>query len=173
MSYVWQAVQVFDSWAGVLSPRDFNTWCLPFLKEIASGVKAQLGAESVPMILFAKGVAGHALPLLAGTDYDVLALDWTVSPAQARQTVDAHLPKGKKMALQGNLDPSVLYASPASIRQQVEQMLRPERGGFAPGYGHIANLGHGITPGVDPEHLRHFLRAIHEIGTEVAKQGSR
>lgn len=155
-----QALQVFDSWAGVLSPADFTRWSLPYLAQIAKGVKTELGDAQVPIILFAKGVGGHALPQLEQTDYDVLALDWTTTPKTARNQTSK--------TLQGNLDPSLLYAGKDAIRAGVEAMLRPESGGFGKGK-HIANLGHGITPGVDPEHLRAFLQAVHDVGLEVYK----
>ncbi|PWN25058.1 putative HEM12-uroporphyrinogen decarboxylase [Jaminaea rosea] len=177
-----QLLQVFDSWAGELSPAHFRTFSLPYLRSIASSVKDRLACSStqcVPMICFAKGALGHSLSDVAKAGYDVVALDWTVEPAQARKVVDAAMPgsapskgaganeAGHRVALQGNMDPSVLYASKEAIEVEVEKMLRSRKGGFGGEGAYIANLGHGITPGVDPEHLRAYLKAIHRYSREI------
>ena len=148
-----QAVQVFDSWAGLLSPTAFRTFALPYLRQIAERVKA--ARPDVPLIVFAKG-AHYALDDLAATDYDVIGLDWTMDPQAARQAV------GDRAALQGNLDPSALYAPPETIREEVRRMLTS----FGP-RGHIANLGHGMHPDHDPEHARAFVEAVQEISAEL------
>ncbi|KAE8270726.1 hypothetical protein A4X09_0g1595 [Tilletia walkeri] len=174
-----QLLQVFESWAGELSPADFRTFSLPFLKQIAAGVKDALssaGYPCVPMIVFARGALGHALPDLAKSGFDVVALDWLVEPAHARSIVDAAAPysassgaggAGHRIALQGNMDPGVLYSNKEAIERAVERMLRSKKGGFGGSGAYIANLGHGITPGVDPENLKHYLQAVQRISREV------
>ena len=148
-----QAVQVFDSWAGLLSPAAFQTFALPYLTQIAERVEA--ARPDVPKIVFAKG-AHYALENLAATDFDVIGLDWTMDPQAARQIV------GERAALQGNLDPCALYASPETIRQDVRRMLEA----FGP-RGHIANLGHGMHPDHDPQHAGAFVQAVQEISSEL------
>jgi uroporphyrinogen decarboxylase len=143
-----QAVQLFDSWAGALGPRDFREFALPYLAE-AARIAAAAGA---PVIVFAPG-AGWALEAIAGaTGADVIGVDWQTDAADARRRL-ADVP----VALQGNLDPSWLYAAPAVIRERTHQMLEA----FG-GQGHIANLGHGIHPDVPPDHARAFVDAVKE-----------
>ncbi|CEH16832.1 uroporphyrinogen decarboxylase [Ceraceosorus bombacis] len=178
-----QLVQVFDSWAGELSPHDFRTFSLPYLKYIASGVRDSLSCtscKSVPMIVFAKGALGHSLPDIAKAGYDVVGLDWTVEPAVARHIVQQAAPgvvfnkkavgaeAGHRVALQGNMDPAVLYAGKTAIEREVERLCRAKKGGFGGSGAWIANLGHGITPGVDPEMLGHFLKTLKRVSSEVA-----
>lgn len=181
-----QLLQVFDSWAGELSPAHFRTFALPYLRSIASTVRERLACSStasVPMICFAKGALGHSLPEVAKAGYDVVALDWTVEPCVARRVVDMAMPgsakpskgsganeAGHRIALQGNMDPTVLYASKEAIEAEVERMLRAKKGGFGGEGAYIANLGHGITPGVDPENLKAYLKAIHRISREVMSE---
>ncbi|CAO1638971.1 unnamed protein product [Sympodiomycopsis kandeliae] len=178
-----QMLQVFDSWAGELSPAHFRTFSLPYLKSIQTTVRERLACSSttcVPMIVFAKGALGHSLSEVSKLGYDVVALDWTVEPSVARRVVDLTTTPPKKgsssseetesfhrIALQGNMDPSVLYASKEAINKEVERMIRGKKGGFGGSGAYIANLGHGITPGVDPEHLRAYLEAIHRVSREV------
>lgn len=149
-----QAVQVFDSWAGLLGPTEFQTFALPYLRQIAQRVEA--ARPDVPKIVFAKG-AHYALDDLAATDFDVIGLDWTMDPRAACRVVDG------RAVLQGNLDPSALYAPPETIRREVRRMLTA----FGP-RGHIANLGHGMHPDHDPEHARAFVEAVQEISAELA-----
>lgn len=112
-----QLLQVFDSWAGELSPAVFAEFALPYLRELAQQVKQRLGPEAaVPMVVFAKG-AHYALADLASSDYDVIQLDWTMDPLWARTQV------GPTKALQGNMDPAMLYADQAKIRSEVHSML--------------------------------------------------
>jgi len=154
-----QLVQVFDSWAGELSPYDFAQFSFPTLRHISTSLKHRLeheGFDSVPMTLFAKG-ANLSLKLLAEQGgYDVLGVDWCIDPAEARRIV------GAKVALQGNMDPTVLYGGPNAIEAAVKRMSE----GFMSGEGGwIANLGHGITPGVDPEDMRWFLECVHKYSS--------
>jgi uroporphyrinogen decarboxylase len=152
-----QVLQVFDTWAGLLGPAAFESFAYPHLREIARSVKK--ARPDVPLIVFARG-SHYAHELLADTDYDVIGLDWTVSPATARREVAG------RAALQGNLDPAVLYADPDGIRREVRRMLEE----FGPA-GHIANLGHGMHPDHDPESARAFVDAVHEISEELRGDG--
>jgi uroporphyrinogen decarboxylase len=141
-----QAVQLFDSWAGALSPRDFRGFALPFLKQ-AVAIARQPG---VPVIVFAPG-AGWALEELAtDTGADVIGIDWQTSATDAKQRLASH-----PVALQGNLDPCWLYAIPDEIQRRTHAMLD----GFG-ARGHIANLGHGILPDVPVDHARAFVEAV-------------
>jgi uroporphyrinogen decarboxylase len=143
-----QAVQLFDSWAAALGPRDFRTFALPYLAE-ACRIAREAGA---PVIAFAPG-AGWALEEIAdATRADVIGVDWQTEAADARRRLS-----GRPVALQGNLDPCWLYATPDTIRAFTHEML----GAFGP-TGLIANLGHGILPDVPVEHARAFVRAVQE-----------
>ncbi|KAI4525841.1 uroporphyrinogen decarboxylase [Schizophyllum commune Loenen D] len=150
-----QLLQVFDSWAGELGPDDFAEFSQPTLTQISTGVRQKLTASGItvpPLTLFAKG-ANYALGSLAEhAGYDVLGLDWCIDPAEARKIV------GGKVALQGNMDPSLLYGGREAIERAVKRMS--ERFGKEGGW--IANLGHGITPQVDPEDLKWFFECVHK-----------
>jgi len=154
-----QLLQIFDSNAGELSPYDFDQFSYPTLKHISTSVKRRLAEEGLPetpMTLFAKG-ANHALGFLAkNSGYDVLGLDWCIDPVEARRAV------GDKVALQGNLDPNVLYGGRDAIEAAVKRMCKGFRSGKG---GWIANLGHGITPGVDPEDLRWFFECMQKYSS--------
>jgi uroporphyrinogen decarboxylase len=143
-----QVLQLFDSWAGALAPRDFRTFALPYLAE---AVRIARGAGA-PVIAFAPG-AGWALEEIATvTGADVIGVDWQTDAGDARRRLE-----GRPVALQGNLDPAWLYASPDVIRERTQEMLRA----FG-GRGHIANLGHGITPDTPVAHARAFVDAVKE-----------
>jgi uroporphyrinogen decarboxylase len=143
-----QAVQLFDSWASALGPRDFREFALPYL---ATAARIAHGAGA-PVIAFAPG-AGWALEEIAdATGADVVGVDWQTEAAAARRRL-----ADRPVALQGNLDPSWLYAPPATIRERTREMLAA----FG-GRGHIANLGHGITPDVPVAHARAFVDAVKE-----------
>ena len=143
-----QAVQIFDSWAGALAPRDFREFALPYLAETA---RLAQGAGA-PVIVFAPG-AGWALEeIAAASGADVIGIDWHTEAADARRRLS-----GRPVTLQGNLDPTWLYAAPAEIRQRTHRMLDA----FG-GRRYIANLGHGIQPDVPPGHARAFVEAVHE-----------
>lgn len=144
-----QLLQVFDSWAGELTPHDFALYALPYLRQISSLVHNALGDDCPPLTVFAKG-ANHAFAELADSGYDTVGLDWTADPRLARQAVS------RKTCLQGNMDPSLLYAGREAIEADVKRMA--EAFGTT---GWIANLGHGITPLVDPEIMRWFLECVH------------
>ncbi|KAF2705421.1 uroporphyrinogen decarboxylase [Pleomassaria siparia CBS 279.74] len=154
-----QMVQVFDSWAGELSPTSFKSFSLPYLKYIADHLPSrlqELGLGRVPMTVFAKG-AWYALEDLCDTNYDVIGLDWLHDPAQAYKIARA---KGK--TVQGNADPGVLYGSRESITSVVKEMVAGFGGGKQ---GWIANLGHGITPLVKPDDLRFYFEELHKYTT--------
>jgi len=136
-------VQVFDSWAGELSPSDFAIFSLPYLLQIPTKLHQLLDSKGyypsrqrVPTIVFAKG-AWYALEGLSKSDYSVISLDWTHDPEQARERV------GPNKVLQGNMDPNVLYGPQANISKEVERIVKGFGGGKG---GYIVNLGHGITP---------------------------
>ena len=159
-----QMLQVFDSWAGELSPHDFAAFSFPYLAAISWGVRTKLetsGHEVVPMTLFAKG-ANYALATLANeAGYDVLGIDWVIDPRDAVIAVGG---EKQKVALQGNLDPNVLYGGREAIEREVKRMaegFKSQRKVPSP-KSWIANLGHGITPGVDPEDLRWFFECVHK-----------
>ena len=147
-----QAVQIFDSWGGILSHDSYQPFSLDYMQRIVSGLKPGPDGEKVPVILFSKGCNGH-LEAMAETGCDALGIDWTLSLEEARGRV------GEKVAIQGNLDPAILQASPDVIRQQVSAALQS----FGNGPGHVFNLGHGITPDVRPEHLAALVDAVAEF----------
>ena len=144
-------VQIFDSWGGELSPGDFETFSLPYLQRMASALKA----KGVPVIVFGTAMSTH-LPLLGRTGADVLGVDWRVGIDEVRRRV------GEGVALQGNLDPGALFASPAEIRTRVADILA--RAGRT---GHIFNLGHGVLPETDPEHVRAMVTAVKELSART------
>ena len=120
------------------------------MQKIVSGLTREADGRKVPVILFTKG-GGQWLEAMADTGCDALGVDWTTDLKGARARV------GARVALQGNMDPSVLYASPARIRTEVETVLAS----FGRGAGHVFNLGHGIHTGIDPEHVAALVEAVH------------
>ena len=132
-------MQIFDTWGGLLSQNDFVEFSLNYIRKIISLVKE----KDVPVILFAKGVHFY-LDKLAASGADVLGLDWTMNIGEVREKV------GDKVALQGNMDPTILYADHEKIRDEARKILTS----FGHGSGHIFNLGHGILPDVRPENLK-------------------
>ncbi|KAK0309391.1 Uroporphyrinogen decarboxylase in heme biosynthesis [Friedmanniomyces endolithicus] len=152
-----QIVQVFDSWAGELSPTSFRTFALPYLEYICNHLPKrlkELDAEVVPMVVFAKG-AWYALEELCQTKYNVIGLDWLHGPKEAYAVAQKF---GK--VVQGNADPGVLYGGHEAITKVVEEMISGFGGGKQ---GWIANLGHGITPFVKPDDLKFFFQEIHRL----------
>jgi len=147
-----QALMVFDTWGGALSTRAYREFSLAYMACIVSGLTREAEGRRVPVILFTKGGAIW-LEDLVGSGCDALGVDWTVELGEARRRV------GGRVALQGNMDPCVLYASPERIRQEVADILAS----FGPGDGHVFNLGHGVHPQVRPEHVGVFVDAVHEL----------
>ena len=150
-----QAVQIFDTWGGVLNPQMYMEFSLRYMRQIVSGLIREHDGRKVPVIMFTKN-GGQWLETMAEAGADALGLDWTTNIDDARRRV------GDKVALQGNMDPSVLYAPPARIRAEVADIL--ER--FGHGAGHVFNLGHGIHQFVDPEQAGVFVDAVHELSAK-------
>lgn len=147
-----QAVQIFDTWGGVLSSEVYAQFSLRYMREIIDGLIREHDGRRVPVIVFTKG-GGQWLEAMADSGCDALGLDWTTRLDGARQRV------GDKVALQGNLDPCALYAKPVAIREQVATVLAD----FGTHDGHVFNLGHGILPTIDPEHAGAMITAVHEL----------
>ena len=150
-----QALMIFDTWGGVLSPRDYRNFSLAYMERIVRGLVREHQGRRVPVILFTKG-GGQWAEAIAATGCDGIGLDWTVDLGDVRRRT------GDRIALQGNLDPSTLYASPERIREGVARVLAS----YGHGSGHVFNLGHGITPDVDPEHAGAMVEAVHELSRQ-------
>jgi uroporphyrinogen decarboxylase len=147
-----QAAMVFDTWGGVLTPRDYEEFSLAYMARIVQGLTREHEGRRVPVILFTKN-GGQWVEAIAASGCDALGLDWTTDLRAARARV------GTKVALQGNMDPSVLYASPARIREEAAAVLAS----YGRGSGHVFNLGHGIHQHVAPENVTVLVDAVHEL----------
>ena len=164
-----QAVMVFDSWGGVLADGAFQEFSLAYTARVLAGLK-RLGADGqvVPRIVFTKG-GGQWLSDMQALDCDVLGLDWTVNLAQARALVGGTENTAGK-ALQGNIDPNVLFAPPAAIESEVAKVLQsfgtPYQGSGV-GPTHIFNLGHGISQYTPPEHVAALVEAVHRLSRSM------
>lgn len=137
-------VQLFDSWAGILGPDLYRQFALPYIQRICEAI------DAVPITVFAKG-AYFSLPEIADLSCEVIGLDWCMNPREARSLI------GSEKTLQGNLDPSLLYANKSDLKQAVKIMLDD--------FGsrrHIANLGHGVYPDTDPDQVRFFIQTVKE-----------
>ncbi|NQZ32044.1 MAG: uroporphyrinogen decarboxylase [Oceanospirillaceae bacterium] len=150
-----QAVQIFDTWGGVLSAEMYAEFSLKYMQKIVSGLIREADGRVVPVILFTKN-GGQWLEQMAATGADALGIDWTTELADARSRV------GSQVALQGNMDPCVLYASPERIRTEVKNLLA----NYGSGNGHVFNLGHGIHQFADPDHAKVFVDAVHEFSPQ-------
>ncbi len=152
-----QAVMVFDSWGGVLADGAFQAYSLAYTRQVVQGLQREKDGQRIPVIVFTKG-GGPWLDAIADCGADVVGLDWTVNLADARRRVGGHV------ALQGNLDPNVLFAPPEAVAREAVAVLdsfgRPQRadGGWD---GHIFNLGHGISQYTPPEHVSALVEAVH------------
>jgi len=146
-----QAVQIFDTWGGILTTRDYEEFSLRYMRRIVEQLTRENEGRRVPVILYTKGGMGW-LEAIADTGCDVVGLDWSIDIDAAKARI------GHKVALQGNMDPTMLYAKPDRIRAEVKDIL--ER--FGHGNGHVFNLGHGITPDVPKEHAIEFFKAVRE-----------
>ncbi len=150
-----QALQVFDTWGGVLSPAMYREFSLPYLQRIAQELQRGDGAERTPLILFGKGTAAY-LEDLAASGAEGVGVDWLIELGDAARRT------GGKVALQGNLDPATLYGSPDAIRAEVKRTLDSYRDGNGGSReGHVFNLGHGMSPDMDPEHVTVLVDAVH------------
>jgi uroporphyrinogen decarboxylase len=154
-----QSVMVFDTWGGVLSPRDYKLFSLQYMEKIVAGLSRTYEGHKIPVTLFTKN-GGMWLESIAATGCDALGLDWTIDIADAKARV------GDKVALQGNMDPSILYAGKERIEQEVKDILA----GFGEGEGHVFNLGHGIHLDVPPENAGHFVEAVHQYSASYHKK---
>jgi uroporphyrinogen decarboxylase len=146
-----QAVQIFDTWGGVLSHAAYQEFSLAYMQKIVAGLNTHSEGRQVPVILFTKG-GGQWLSAMADTGCNCLGLDWTTNIGTARQLV------GNRVALQGNMDPSVLRGSDDSIRAEVGTILSA----FGEGTGHVFNLGHGITPDINPDKVKVLVDEVHK-----------
>jgi uroporphyrinogen decarboxylase len=146
-----QAVMIFDTWGGVLSPRDYLSFSLRYMEQIVSGLKRSHDGQQVPVTLFTKN-ANHMLADMAKVGADCLGVDWTLDLNCARSITE------DQVALQGNMDPCILYASPERINQEVAAVLES----FGHRKGHVFNLGHGIHPQVNPDSVKAFVDAVHQ-----------
>ena len=150
-----QAVQIFDTWGGSLTAATYREFSLKYMQRVISRLPAEADGRRVPVIVFTKG-GGQWLNAIADCGAQAVGIDWTTDIGVARQLV------GDRVALQGNMDPSMLYASPARIREEVASILA----GYGHGPGHVFNLGHGITPGVNPDHVTAFVDAVQELSPQ-------
>ena len=153
-----QALMVFDTWGGVLAPERYQQLSLAPMAAIVQGLRRE--APGTPVILFTKN-GGHHLELMAETGADAVGIDWTQDLASARQRV------GHRLALQGNLDPTVLLSNPEVIRSEVARVLKD----FGPGEGHVFNLGHGILQTTPPEHAAAMIEAVRELSPAYHRPG--
>lgn len=151
-----QAVMVFDTWGGTLTPQTYRDFSLQYMQKIVDGLVRENDGRKVPVILFTKGGA-QWLESMADTGCDGLGLDWTININEARERV------GERVALQGNMDPCVLYADPETIRANVKRIIND----FGLPTGHVFNLGHGIHQYVNPDNVKVLVDAVHEFGREL------
>ena len=147
-----QALMLFDTWGGVLGPSGYQEFSLRYMRRIVERIPREHDSRAVPVVLFTKGGGGW-MESIAQSGCDAIGLDWTVDLGSARARV------GARVALQGNLDPATLRASPARIRSEVARTLAE----FGAGPGHVFNLGHGITPDIEPDHVGACVDAVHEF----------
>jgi len=150
-------VMVFDSWGGVLSEAAYKEFSLRYLEQVVSGLIRERDGQRVPSIVFTKG-GGLWLESIAAIGSDAVGLDWTMDIGRARQLV------GDKVALQGNLDPCTLYGSPDAIRNEVRRALESyATGNGGSRDGHVFNLGHGMSPDMNPDHVAALVEAVHAV----------
>jgi uroporphyrinogen decarboxylase len=154
-----QAVQMFDSWAGILAPPDFREFALAYARRVIDAVKGSSAYRDnpAPIIYFVNGCAPY-LDVLADSGADVIGIDWRVDLGEARRRL------GAGVAVQGNMDPTCLFLEPAALRRRVGDVLHAA--GEAP--GHVFNLGHGVLPNTDPERVRVMVEAVRELSTRAA-----
>lgn len=146
-----QAVMLFDTWGGMLTSEDYAEFSLYYAKQVRSLLKTNINQQRIPTILFTKG-GGLWLEAMAEAGYDALGLDWQTDIQQARARV------GDRVALQGNMDPVSLYASSDIITEKVKAVLQK----YGSGSGHVFNLGHGILPDINPDHVKAMVDAVHK-----------
>ena len=150
-----QAVMVFDTWGGVLTPRDYREFSLAYMERIVQGLTREHEGRRVPVILFTKN-GGQWLEAMVASGCDALGVDWTTDLREARARV------GQRVALQGNMDPSILYASADRIRAEVGTVLES----YGTGSGHVFNLGHGVHQHIEPDKVAAAVDAVHELSRQ-------
>jgi uroporphyrinogen decarboxylase len=156
-----QAVMIFDSWGGVLADGAFQTFSLAYTQRVLAQLKREHQGQHIPHLVFTKG-GGPWLAEIAAAGPDVVGLDWTVNLGAARALV------GDRVALQGNVDPNVLFASPAQIRAEVTRTLQS----FGPADGHVFNLGHGISQHTPPDNVAVLVDTVHEVSRRMRAAAS-
>jgi uroporphyrinogen decarboxylase len=152
-------VMIFDTWGGVLTTPHYACFSLEYMKKIVQGLHRQYAGRQIPVIVFTKG-GGLWLEKIAEIGCDALSLDWTINLSDAKARV------GDRVALQGNLDPGALYASPEVLRQEVNHVLQQ----YGVDSGHVFNLGHGISPDVNPDNVAILVDAVHALSAELYKK---
>ena len=152
------AVQIFDTWGGILSKEHYQEFSLRYMEKIIAGLITEYDGERIPSIVFTKN-GGMWMKEQAMIGANGLGLDWMTDIAEAKAQV------GKKVVLQGNMDPGVLYSTPEVVRENVKKVLAGF-GKVAADEGHIFNLGHGIHPGIDPENVKAMVDAVREFSPE-------
>lgn len=153
-----QAVMIFDTWGGTLTPEDYRRYSLSSMVRIVDQLHRSHDGQTVPVTLFSKG-ANHSLSHLADSGANAVGLDWTINIAEARNLVQ------DKVALQGNLDPTVLYSSIESVLEHAKQIIDDHKQNT----GHVFNLGHGIHPGIDPEKVKALVDFVHDYSASKRK----
>ncbi len=144
------SVMIFDTWGGLLNKASYENFSLMYMSKIVAGINRNSEGKTIPVTLFTKGGSAW-LEQIAATGCDAVGIDWTVEIGEAERRI------GSKVALQGNLDPSVLYASAEVIKSEAHKILDQFQGST----GHVFNLGHGITPDVNPESMKALVDAVH------------
>ena len=155
-----QALQIFDTWGGSLSAGAYTEFSLKYMQRIVSRLPKEADGRQVPIIVFTKN-GGQWLSSIADCGATAVGIDWTTEIGSARSQI------GDRVALQGNMDPTMLFASPARIREEVATILAA----YGHGSGHVFNLGHGITPGVNPDHVSAFVEAVQELSPQYHQAG--
>ena len=150
-----QTVMIFDTWGGTLTPELYRRHSLASMASIVQQLKRSHDGQKIPVILFSKG-ANHSLKEMAAAGTDAVGIDWTINIRDAKKLV------GDQVALQGNLDPTVLYSSPDAIQNEVKKILSD----YPESSGHVFNLGHGIHPGIDPNHVKTLVDCVHQFGAK-------
>jgi len=150
-----QAVMIFDSWGGLLTPQAYKEFSLDYISQIIAGLTREHNGQKIPVIVFTKG-GGLWLENIANSGCDAVGLDWTIDIRDARARI------GDKVALQGNLDPAALFGTPESIREAVKNILTS----YGQGSGHVFNLGHGISQHVNPDNVKVLVDAVHEFSQQ-------
>jgi uroporphyrinogen decarboxylase len=149
------ALMIFDTWGGVLSHQDYQQFSLQYMTQIVQGLHRNYDGKTIPVTLFTKG-GGQWLEAIASSGCDAIGLDWTTNIANARQQI------GDRVALQGNMDPAVLYGNDELVTSKVRDILSQ----YGHGTGHVFNLGHGITPDIAPERVKTFVDSVHHLSAK-------